>query len=837
MSERRQVCSHLMTALSVTTGSVIVMIASPSTVHGQQAQAGGLEEILVTARRREEQLQDVPISIQALSGEDVELRGIESGADLNVMIPNLAIGNDFVNVSTELTLRGIPNVGIYVDGIWQPSAGLYQNRLVDLERVEVMRGPQGTLFGRNTNGGAIQYTTRQPSEEFNMDVGLTVGSYGREDVMMSVDFPVAENLFMRWSGASMNSDGWLQSIAVPDRAYGGRDDTVFRGDIIWRPTDRFEARLTASQTDTSSAAARQARWSTQGVSGRSEHPRQTIYNVGMLNPDYGPYDFWTGPLPQGTNRFPIDAFTAYTHDAEYPGGVVGEFENRSVAPTDGNQFEIDQYTLTTTWDVTENFTFRSLTAYREQFTRGLTDFFTSEIVFALADNRLVKDRLFSEELHFEGSALDGKVDYLVGLYYARDRRKFRHYRWGMHEFFVPDANGHPVVDIELRDFVRAWGVANNDAFISNWNPVFFYNGGNSPTELARADRTNVDDDFTEEEALFGEANWNLTDKLRLTTGIRFAWNDGVERTLAATEAFRDFDPPLQTGRRGYGPGNPFAGVLVREEADFLTTDAVTTPAVSLSYSWNDDLMTYVRYAEGFTRGEENFDADLQQLITLDPEVVENWELGLRSDWLGGRLRYNMTLYRMIWNGIRVTKQFPTPDGDLILATVSGGKARARGFESELNFAAGDKWRIDFGYAMNDTTYLEVGDDSPLTPDTPWGFAPKHNANLGVQFDTSLSSGGQFLFRADAGYTSSFQMDPAVQRQAPQNEPSYTLVNARVRYAPPDADWSVSLFGTNLTDERYITGGIDAGQLWGIQFLDIGTRRMYGVQLDIDFGGN
>jgi len=246
-------------------------------------------------------------------------------------------------------------------------------------------------------------------------------------------------------------------------------------------------------------------------------------------------------------------------------------------------------------------------------------------------------------------------------------------------------------------------------------------------------------------------------------------------------------------------------------------------------------MTYIRYAEGFTRGEENFNTNLQQTISLDPEVVENTEFGMRSDWLDNRLRFNVTLYKMTWNGIRVTKQFPTADGDLILATVSGGKARAQGFESEMIFAAGDNWRIDMGFAMNDTTYLEVGDNSPLTPNTPWGFAPKYNRNLGVQYDTSLSAGGMLTLRGDVGYSSSFQMDPAIQRQSPQGEPSYSLVNARLRYAPPDGDWSVSVFGTNLTDERYITGGIDAGQLWGIQFLDIGARRMFGVQLDLEFG--
>jgi iron complex outermembrane receptor protein len=820
----------LLTVSLVTT--VGLSAASSHRAEGQEARTGGLEEVVVTARRREEQLQDVPISIQALTMQEMELRGIESGADLNVMVPNLSLGNSFVNVGSLVTLRGIPNVGIYVDGIWQQSAGFFQNRIVDMQRVEVMRGPQGTLFGRNTNGGAIQYTTLPPSEEFDARASVTFGSYDRRDVTASVNLPLADSLFLKLTGASLNSDGWLKSVAIPDRAYGGRDDTVLRGDILWRPTGRFEARFTANVSDTVNSAARQVRWSTEGLPpGTKEHFRQTAYNVAMLNPDYGPYDFWQGPLPQGTNRFPIHAFTAQTHDPEYPGGLTGKFENHAVAPTDGNEFDIKQYTFTTTWDINDNMTLTSLSAYREQFTRGLSDFFASEIVFALIDNRLAKDRLFSEELHLEGTLFDDSVDYLLGAYYADERNRFRHYRWGMSEFFIPDENGNPVPDQELVSFVNAWGVANGNARLANWSPVYFYDGGAADKKIPG--RTTIDDNVTQEYALFGEATWLATDRFNLTAGVRFAWNDGTERTREATEAYRDFEAPILTGARGYGPGDPFVGPIVREEDDFLTTDVVVTPAVSVSYRWNEGLMAYLRYAEGFTRGEENFNEDLQQTISLDPEVVQNYELGLRSDLLDRTMRFNITLYQMTWNGLRVTKQYPTPEGDLILATVSGGKARARGYESELIYAPGGAWRIDVGYAMNDTTYLEVGDESPLTPGTPWAFAPKYNANLGVQYDLLMSNSGGLTLRGDVGYTSSFQMDPAVQRQAAQNESGYSLVNARIRYTPPNQNWSIALFGSNLTDERYIAGGIDAGQLWGIQFLDIGQRRTYGIQLDVN----
>lgn len=815
---------------------------------GVQAQV--LEEVVVTARRREEQLQDVPISIQALTTEDIELRGIESGVDLSISVPNLAIGNSFINDRTLITLRGIPNVGVYVDGIWQQSAGLYQNRIVELERVEVMRGPQGTLFGRNTNGGAIQYTTARPAGEFRAKLSGTLGSYNRQDVKVAVDLPFSDSLMTKWVLASMNSDGWLESLAVPGRAFGGRDDTVLRGDILWRASDDFDLRLTVNKSETNSSSARQVRWSTEGLRAgtritsavevggvsRLEHVRQTVYNVAMLNPAYGPYDFWEGPLPEGTNRFTINEYSAYTHDSEYPGGLTGKFQNNSRAPLDGQQYDNDQITLTATWNINDNLTLTSLTASRQQNTRALADFFTSEVTFALTDLRLRQSTLFSEEIHLDGVALDGKIDFLVGLYYSDEEYRGRHYRWGIPEFHLPDANGNPTLDTELRDFVHAWGRANNNPQIAGWRPVYFYNGGiNDPIRAPNRGRTQTDLDTTEEYALFGEVGWHPSDRLTLTGGLRFSLNDGTEATLDATEAYRALNPPTASGAAGHGPGDPYAGTVVRVEDDFLTTDVVVTPAVSVAYDWNDSIMTYARYAEGFTRGEENFNSNLQQVIALDPEVVENLEVGLRSDLLDNRLRLNLTAYRMIWNGLRVLKQFPTPDGDLILATVSGGKAQAQGMEADVLFALADDWQLNFGYSLNDTTYLEVGANSPLTPNTPWGFAPKNNVNLGIQYDRSLANGDNLTLRSDVGYTSDYQMDPAIQRQSPQNESAYSLVNARLRYTPSQGDWSVSVFGLNLTDERYITGGIDAGQLWGIQFLDIGQRRTYGVQLDVDFG--
>jgi iron complex outermembrane receptor protein len=156
-----------------------------------QAQGAGLEEIVVTATRREQNLQDVPISIVAITGDGLEQRGLDTLEEVSQAIPNVVVtGGGGGTAGTGFSVRGIPNVGTYIDGIWQiDAAGILVREFVDLDRIEVLRGPQGTTFGRDSTGGAVRLWTRRPAEEFGADVSVAAGSYERRDVKLAVDVP------------------------------------------------------------------------------------------------------------------------------------------------------------------------------------------------------------------------------------------------------------------------------------------------------------------------------------------------------------------------------------------------------------------------------------------------------------------------------------------------------------------------------------------------------------------------------------------------------------------------------------------------------------------------
>jgi iron complex outermembrane receptor protein len=204
----------------------------------------GLEEIVVTATRREQNLQEIPISIVAITGENLEVQGLDSLEDVGNNIPNLNIQGGALTSSTQFRIRGLPGVGVYVDGVWQVNTnGFLTQDFVDIDRVEVLRGPQGTTYGRDAVGGAIRIWTRQPGEEFGGTITATTGTYDRRDVKGSIDVPISDNLRTKWTASSVFRNGYIDSV-TNSQSYGGMDQDVFRGDILWTPADNLSFRLT-----------------------------------------------------------------------------------------------------------------------------------------------------------------------------------------------------------------------------------------------------------------------------------------------------------------------------------------------------------------------------------------------------------------------------------------------------------------------------------------------------------------------------------------------------------------------------------------------------------------
>jgi iron complex outermembrane receptor protein len=211
---------------------------------------GSLEEVIVTARRRSEDLQQVPISIASLSAADLEIRGIDNVEQLDHTIPNFSPApyNFFGTEQASFRMRGVPGVGVYVDGIaYQEEFGFFSD-LVEMDRVEVLRGPQGTLFGKNSMGGAIQFVTKEPADEFGARVSTTVGDYHRFNVSAAMDLPLTPTLLTKVTVAKVTRDGYLPSVSV-NQTFGSQDNLLARLDVLWKPSDDFNARFIIEEND------------------------------------------------------------------------------------------------------------------------------------------------------------------------------------------------------------------------------------------------------------------------------------------------------------------------------------------------------------------------------------------------------------------------------------------------------------------------------------------------------------------------------------------------------------------------------------------------------------
>lgn len=784
---------------------------------------GKIEEITITAERRETNLQETPMSVAAFSAENLNVSGLEQGRDIGIMVPNVVLnpaggggagGGSFY-------IRGLPGVGIYVDGVWQGDSGFLEGDFVELERLEVLRGPQGTLFGRNTNGGAINITTKAPSDEFGARGKMSIGEFNRRDATFSVDLPVSDTLKTKWTAARYYNDGFLKSVTV-DRSFGGQDDTIFRADVLWEPTDNFSLRATITDESNKSSDPRIVRFTD------ITHPRYLAYNVLAGNPDF------ITPAVQAAigsppKKLANTRFTPQTHESGYPGGDLGQWQTRSNTVNGGTSSDKQYATLTAEWAITDNISIQSITSAWKQDRRQVTDFDSSEFTVTTDDYRTKGENL-TQEFHLTGDFLDDKLHFLAGYYYLEQDSKQRFYRWAMQEFSNPGTSGAGNNDVAAINYVKAYGAIVNNPGLIAFNPLTF---------ISSDALTGTRD---EDKAYFGEVSYYVTEKLELTLGVRITADAGEATTYTAASGFRPVSDQNAV------QGSPFSGAVNTVTVDPDLGNIVTNKFGG-SYKVNDDIFLYASWGEGFTSGGVTISPNFPDPIVLDPEIISTSEIGVRSDWLDGSLRFNANYFQSQWDGLRVAilPDDPNNPGQKLPFPIntSEGEAEASGWEFELVYAPTQNLLITAGLGLLDAKYIDIGDPDPtgingIQPGSPFAYAPETSASLSVQYDHPLSNGGSLMVVGNYGWSDEYVRDSASQR-TPKDangntlfEPSYGILNSRIRYTPAGEEWNLEVWGRNLTDEFYINGGFDTRTVWGYDFTLIGRSREFGLSLNFQF---
>ncbi|MFZ9585036.1 MAG: TonB-dependent receptor, partial [Pseudohongiellaceae bacterium] len=712
-----------------------------------QVAAQQLEEVLITSTRRTTDVQDVPLAVTALSAESLQAQNIENLEDLTAIVPNVLIaGGNGGTTSGSFYMRGIPNVGVYLDGIWQVSSnGLLTRDFVELDRVEVLRGPQGTLYGRDSTGGSIHLFSKAPGDEFAAELNVGTGNLGRRDAMASVDIPLGETLRTKWTLGNYSQDGWVKSLTTGINA-GWMDSKVFRGDILWMPMDKLSFRLIHQIDDQVGQQARvQAR----------------------IDPAVGYFHGYQVGIGEAHDIASGGKFNPKYAVAGYPGGQLGEYESRLKSTMPNEQY-LDQTTLHADFDISDTMHLKYMYGKSRNDSSIYNDWGGSEFNFFVNYDTTLLD-MESHELQLTGNLFGGGLDYVVGYYAWEQESRNRGVEWTMQDWTLSAANSGTIKTLDYakvlaspacttrtpasvgRDFTGQanWlgQIITGKNSINDWPFPCNWAGGNGwigafagPGGGVTSDRLNGQ--TQDGDAFFGEVTWYINDRWDVTAGFRSHDQDNVAIAMSPAKLAANI-------KAGFTEARPIElNTLFRDRGDAVSgpLDVLTPQSFSAdtyrfatTYDINDDFMIYAGYSEGFNSGgiSQYEDSVGPVSISYAPEIIENWEIGMRADLLEGMLRANATYFDTDWLGIqylgtvidRATKQEAT---ELVLQNTANGYAR--GVELELTYLATNALTLGATLGFLDTGYTSINPGAPLPKDSAFARAPDNTYMLSGEYD-------------------------------------------------------------------------------------------------------
>ena len=771
-------------------------------VEAQKVQGTGLtlEEITVTARRREESLQSTPVAVTALTGEALETRGAASVDAVSQFVPNVqfdgaaALSGGAYNAT--VFIRGIgqndfaifsdPGAAMYLDGVYlgRSIGGIMD--AVDLQCVEVLRGPQGTLFGRNTIGGAVNIVSRQPSDEFEGEVSLTGGRFNRFDGKAVVNIPLSDTFATRFTVASINRDGYQKRLTDGEDP-GDRDARIGRVQALWNASENldFTLSLDATRVRQNSAPLTLIDVAPVGV------PFMNLYN-GLVAPGLGI------AAPNGVSSVNASWRTADIDQTWAGGPSVNDLDARGAS-------------LTVDWDLGA-VAIKSITAYRELEALFARDGDNTPFTFRETINDDDQDQ-FSQELQLAGTSFDDRLTWLVGAYY-----------------FDESAQEEGKANLALGTFAALEALTlppgttwcglpgpNPRAIAACPPPPLRFGGAGNPNNIG------VDvgvDLFTrvanESFALFGQGTFDITDRLSVTAGLRWTKDDKEVQLVHLREA---------SGRYVVGaPGT---------QDTFVEEWSEVTPKLGLELQLTDDALLYVSYAKGYKSGGFNarpLSGIAEVQTPYDPEIVDSYEVGAKTGWWDGRVTANFAAFFNDYTDMQLTIN-ATPQNFVRNA----GEAEIKGAELEIvaRLARGFDVNVAAGYL--DAEYTELDPqlatlNPPLTADKKLVKAPDWTLSAGMQYRFDVGA-GEIVLRGDWAYKSKVFHD--VFNDARLAQEAFDLFNAYAAFTTSNRHWEIAVFGTNLSDERYrLSGNSSVG--FGLAESTFSPPREWGATLRYRF---
>ncbi|MGD2134288.1 MAG: TonB-dependent receptor [Maricaulaceae bacterium] len=762
--------------------------------------------IVVTARRREESLQDTPVAVSAFDANTLERRQIEATVDLDKITPSLQFtsygqlsGN---NSAAVVFIRGVgqidptpavdPGVGIYIDEVYMGRAVGGALDFGDIENVQVLRGPQGTLFGRNTIGGAVLVTSRDPADVFGGSARVKVGEDNLVELFGSLDIPIADGLAARVSAGGRQRDGYVVR-SFDGQDLGDENMYTLQGVVQWDASPDFELTVRGDYTNEDENG------SPFVFAEINENaPVPAIVSVvagcpGATIP-FGP--FAPGDPEFGAPNVPLIDDARCANDFY----EMGEFVNGGSADV-YSTFEGGGVSATAEWDVSDAVALKSITAFRSIEWTGSRDADNTPFTILTTQYASESDQ-FSQELQatFELDQLHG----VAGLYYFDEETD--------DDVNVP-LSFPPAPPLIAR--MLGGGVGSRDRQFVNLT--------------------------TESTALFTEWTYDFNDALSLSGGLRYTdETKGMQGTIFNIFDASDPDPsPLPTLATSEG------GSLFIFNRPFEESFNALTGSARAQYRWSDTLMTYVSFTQGFKSGGFNQryntptaddpttaanETNLPR--TFDEETVDTWELGFKSD-LTDDLRLNGAVFMSDYQDMQLIFR----EG-VIPLLFNAGDASIDGAELEFAYSPASGLIIDGGVSYLDAQFDRISTFSnpaltaTVTLDSELPYTPNWQANIGGAYTFATGTRFDVTPRINVSYTDDFFFD--VGNTASVSHPASTVVDGAVALEDEAGGWTLTLSVDNLTDELYpLQGNSSLGTL-GYAEIIYARPRTWAVEVSKTF---
>lgn len=772
---------------AMTKGAVAVLALIAASGAGAQTssaaapaeeQAGGIADIVVTARKISESAQSVPLSIVALGGEALKNANIVNVQDLQSQVPNLILQTHPVDPQSlslamrgqkqvDLTLTLDPSVGLYVDGFYNPRSIGLRGALVDMERVEVLRGPQGTLYGRNTTGGALALYTKDPTDQVEGSVDLTLGSHNAWDIQGVANTPLGENLAIRVVAQHSAHDGYgVDGLGNPLLK---EKSSYIRGKVKAGLGERVTVTLSGSWTDSrnSGAIVQMANLRPPSNGGAAVSDFSTIVRAAAAELGL------TATVP--------NLRTAYDQLLTYVGGVNGDIYRTGGTFAEASNIKVYTGGLDVVAELNDAITLRSLTGIMQlkRFARTDTDGTPFNLV---GGPRTTRDKYYSQELQLLGSS--ETINWVLGAYYGNERGR----------------------DITVSDTVPA---------ISPTSPTIF-----DATVRNRS------------VAVFGQAVWEFMPSWRLTAGARYSWD---RRILISSNSNRTNACVVPA------PGvTIITAVLTSRQCPRTFVDKFAKPSflLSLDHEFSDGVLGYAKLARGYRSGGRNFKGsnNIGTFIDFDPEVVTEYEVGLKSYLFDRRLRLNLAAYYDSYDDVQRVATITLPGTTALSSqTVNAAKARIQGLEADLLWRVTSAFTLNAAAGMTDAKYKTFIDLTGDRSNEPFDV-PKWTANVGGRYAIPTSA-GELALQVDYQWQDKLYLDPQAYKVIQFTQPSRGLLGARLSLNIDAWDARVSLFGKNITGKKYYSSGASPYTSLGYSFAVVGEPSQVGIQFSKKFGGN